>query len=112
MKTVIWTLLHRKQQFTGGMLISNVAALIQMNARVGHDEVTPKNIKQVLKIVKDDRKLTVRGIADMVNVSTGSTFTILHDKLGMKNAPLAHVNENNGQIGSLVSVCSSSHRTH
>ena len=46
--------------------------------------VTPENIKQVLKIVMDDRKLKVREIAKMVNISTGSVSTILNEKLGMK----------------------------
>ena len=32
----------------------------------------------------DDRKLKVREIAKMVNISTGSASTILNEKLGMK----------------------------
>ena len=43
-----------------------------------NEAVTPENIKQVLKIVMDDRKLKVRGIAKMVNISTGSASTILN----------------------------------
>ena len=49
-----------------------------------NEAVTPENIKQVLKIVMDDRKLKVREIAKMVNISTGSASTILNEKLGMK----------------------------
>ena len=49
-----------------------------------NEAVTPKNIKQVLKIVMDDHKLKVREIAKMVNISTGSASTILNQKLGMK----------------------------
>ena len=49
-----------------------------------NEAVTPENIKQVLKIVMDDRKLKVREIAKMVNISTGSASTILNKKLGMK----------------------------
>ena len=32
----------------------------------------------------DDRKLKVREIAKMVKISTGSAFTILNEKFGMK----------------------------
>ena len=46
--------------------------------------VNPENIEQVLKIVMDDRKLKVREIAKMVNISTESASTILNEKLGMK----------------------------
>ena len=49
-----------------------------------NEAVTPENIKQVLKIVMDDRKLKVREIAKVVNISTGSASTILNKKLGMK----------------------------
>ena len=49
-----------------------------------NEAVTPENIKQVLKIVMDDRKLKVREIAKMVNISTGSASTILNENLGMK----------------------------
>ena len=50
-----------------------------------NEALTPENIKQVLKIVMDDRKLKVREIVKMVNISTGSTSTILNEKLDMKN---------------------------
>ena len=49
-----------------------------------NEAVTPENIKRVLKIVMDDRKLKVREIAKMVNISTGSASTILNEKLVMK----------------------------
>ena len=49
-----------------------------------NEAVTPENIKQVLKIVMDDRKLKVREIAKMVNITTRSASTILNEKLGMK----------------------------
>ena len=48
------------------------------------EAVTPEHIKQVLKIVMDDRKLKVREIAKMVKISTGSASTILNEKLGIK----------------------------
>ena len=48
-----------------------------------NEAVTPENIKQVLKIVMDDRKMKVREIAKMVKISTGSASTILNEKLGM-----------------------------
>ncbi len=49
-----------------------------------NEEVTLENIKQVLKIMMDDCKLKVCVIAQMVNLSTGNAFTILHEKVGMK----------------------------
>ena len=49
-----------------------------------NEAVTPENIKKVLKIVMDDRKLKVREIAKIVNISTRSVSTILNEKLGMK----------------------------
>ena len=48
------------------------------------EAVISENIKQVLKIVMDDRKIKVREISEMVNISTGSAFTILRENLGMK----------------------------
>ena len=47
-----------------------------------NEAVTPENIKQILKIVMDDRKLKVREIAKMVDISTGSASTILNEKIG------------------------------
>ena len=49
-----------------------------------NEAVTPVNIQQVLKIVMGDRKLKVREIAKMVNISIGSASTILNEKLIMK----------------------------
>ena len=49
-----------------------------------NEAVTLENIKQVLKIVMDDRKLKVREIAKMVNILTGSASTILNEKLDVK----------------------------
>ena len=46
--------------------------------------VTPENIKQVLKIVMDNRKLKVCEIAKIVKISTGSASTILNEELSMK----------------------------
>ncbi|XP_035224375.1 uncharacterized protein LOC118197016 [Stegodyphus dumicola] len=50
-----------------------------------NEAVTPENVKQVFKIVTNDHKVKAREIAEMVNLSTGSACTILHEKLGMKN---------------------------
>ena len=41
-----------------------------------NEAVNPKNIKQVLKIMMNDRKLKVREIAKMVNISIGNASTI------------------------------------
>ena len=49
-----------------------------------NEAVTPENIKHVLKIVMNDRKLKISEIAKMVNILTGSVSTILNEKLGMK----------------------------
>ncbi|XP_035205887.1 uncharacterized protein LOC118180914 [Stegodyphus dumicola] len=49
-----------------------------------NEAVAPENVKQMLKIVMNDRKVKVREIAEMVNISTGSACMILHEKLGMK----------------------------
>ncbi|XP_035223709.1 histone-lysine N-methyltransferase SETMAR-like [Stegodyphus dumicola] len=46
-----------------------------------NEAVTPENVKQVLKIVMNDRN---REIAETVNISTGSACAILHEKLGIK----------------------------
>ena len=46
--------------------------------------VVPKNITKVHKIVLGDRKLKLREIADTLNISEGSVFTILHESLGMR----------------------------
>ena len=49
-----------------------------------NEAVAPENIKQVSKIIMYDRKLKVREIAKMVNISTGSASTIFIENLGMK----------------------------
>lgn len=49
-----------------------------------NEAVTQQNINQVLKIVMEDRKVKVREIAEIVKISAGSVFTILHKNLAMK----------------------------
>lgn len=49
-----------------------------------NEVVTPENIKKVHKMVFRNRKLKLREIANMINISEGSVFTILHEHLGMK----------------------------
>lgn len=46
--------------------------------------VTPPNVDRVAAIVLADRGLTLREIADAVQISEGSVHTILHDHLGMR----------------------------
>ncbi|XP_054737848.1 protein GVQW3-like [Anastrepha obliqua] len=46
--------------------------------------VVPEKIKQVHKLVLADRKLKLDDIADIVKISKGSVFTILHDHLSMR----------------------------
>ncbi|XP_035223201.1 uncharacterized protein LOC118195963 [Stegodyphus dumicola] len=48
-----------------------------------NEAVAAENVKQVLKIVMNDRK--VPEIAEMVNISTGSAYMNLHETLRMKN---------------------------
>ena len=43
----------------------------------------PENIAKVHKIVLGDRKLNSREIADTLEISEGSAFTILHESLGI-----------------------------
>ena len=45
--------------------------------------VIPENITKVHKIVSGDRKLKLHEIADTLQMSEGSVFTILHESLGM-----------------------------
>ena len=47
--------------------------------------VVPENITKVHKIVLGDRKLKLREIANTLNISEGSVFTILHESLEMRN---------------------------
>ncbi|XP_055306592.1 histone-lysine N-methyltransferase SETMAR-like, partial [Sitodiplosis mosellana] len=44
---------------------------------------TPENIKKVYKMVKDDRRLKVREIAEALHISTSVVFKILHEHLEM-----------------------------
>ena len=48
------------------------------------EAVTPENVSEVRKIVMKDRKVKLREIAEMTQISYGSVFTILHEKLSMK----------------------------
>lgn len=48
------------------------------------EAVTPENVSEVLKIVMKNRKVKVREIVEMTQISSGSVFTILHEKLIMK----------------------------
>jgi len=51
--------------------------------RSGHSNsaVVPENIKKVQKIISADRKLKLPEIADILKVSEGSVFIILHEHL-------------------------------
>ena len=41
----------------------------------------PENIRKVHKIFLDNRKLKLRDIADILRISEGNVFTILHESL-------------------------------
>jgi len=78
--------LNQKPPLDGGMLISTAVARIKMLRCTWLNQrkvVTPDNEKQVLKIVLNDRKVKVSEIAEMVNISTGTAGTILHEKMGL-----------------------------
>lgn len=49
-----------------------------------NEAVTPENIKKAHKIVLNDRKVKWSEIAEALKISTGSAFTILHERLGMR----------------------------
>ena len=46
--------------------------------------VVPKNITKIHKMVLRNRKLKMNEIADTLQISKGSVFTILHKSLGMR----------------------------
>lgn len=48
------------------------------------EAVTPENVSEVTKIIMKDRKVKLREIAEITQISYGSAFTILHEKLSMK----------------------------
>ncbi|XP_049820041.1 protein GVQW3-like [Aethina tumida] len=48
------------------------------------EAVSPENVSEVLKIIMINRKVKVREIAEMTQISSGSVFTILHEKLSRK----------------------------
>ena len=54
--------------------------------RSGHPNsaVVPENIKKVYKMVLPNRKLKLLEIADILKISEGSAFTILHEHLSMR----------------------------
>ncbi|XP_035208588.1 uncharacterized protein LOC118183227 [Stegodyphus dumicola] len=74
------TICHCYTDFNHGRMDTNDPA------RSGrpNEAVTPENVKQVFKIVMNDSRVKVREIAEIVNLSTGSACTILHEKLGMR----------------------------
>ena len=49
------------------------------------DATTPEIIKQILRLVTDDRKLNLREIPKMVNISSERVHNILHSHLNIRN---------------------------
>lgn len=49
-----------------------------------NEAVVDENIKKIHKIVLADRRLKLSEIAEIVKISKGSVFTILHEHLGMR----------------------------
>ena len=50
-----------------------------------NEAVIPENIKQIHQLVRNNRKWKVHELVDIVKISDGSVFTILHEHLGMRN---------------------------
>ena len=61
---------------------------INENARSGRPStsITDKNIEAVKKMILDNRRITIREVADGVSISFGSCQVICNDVLGMKRA--------------------------
>lgn len=49
-----------------------------------NEAITQENVKKVHKVIFADRKLKSRDIADPLNISKGSVFTIVHGHLSIK----------------------------
>ena len=49
------------------------------------EATAPEMIDKIHRIVMEDRRITVREIAEIVGISVGAVHNILHEKLGMKN---------------------------
>ena len=49
-----------------------------------NEAVIPENIQKIHKLVRKDRKWKVHQLADIVKISDGSVFTILHEHLGIR----------------------------
>ena len=70
-----------------------------------NEVVTPENIKKAHKIILENRKVKLQEIADIMKMSKGSVFTILHEHLSMRKLfskwvprSLSQVTENDGEI--------------
>ena len=49
-----------------------------------NEDVIPENIKKIHKLVMNDRKWKVHELNDIVKISDGGVFTILHEHVGMR----------------------------
>ena len=49
-----------------------------------NEVVTPETIKKIHQIIFENRKLKLREIADILKISCGSVFAILHEHLSMR----------------------------
>ena len=45
---------------------------------------TPENTKTILKIILSDRKVKLQDIADVLKISKGIVFKVVHENLRMK----------------------------
>ena len=46
---------------------------------------TPENTEKILKIILSDRKVKLQEIADILKISKGTVFKVVHENLSMKN---------------------------
>ena len=83
--SVIWTLLHQKRWLRGCMLILNMVVQTQMmlKAQVAQIWQLSQNTKKLHKFVLANCKLKLHEIAEELEISEGSVFTILHEHLSM-----------------------------
>ena len=86
-RSLIVRLLRVKQEFTSGISVSKVTVktLKMTNAlEYPRTSTTDENVEKVKEMVMNDRRITIREVADDVGISIGSSHEIFSNMLGMK----------------------------